>query len=95
MPWFGAENNAEADSTLRLIGGLAIFTILIIGLFVGEYWFKKDYLSPELLHTIMATVGMWVVYQQGKRDGIASLNGNGHHSPQPPKPQTPRKDRLR
>lgn len=83
---FRAENNNEYDSSLRLWGGLIIFSMICVGMFIGDFYFDKGYLTPELLHSVLAMAGMWVVYQQGKKDGMA-MNGNGQPpTPQPKKP---------
>ena len=78
---FQAETNAEFDTSLRMIGGLVIFAGIVISMFVGDFFFEKTYLTPEILHSLLATVGMWIMYHKGKSDGIGI---NGHS--EPPKP---------
>lgn len=92
MPWFKAENNAEFDTSLRMLGGLLIFLVIVVLMFIGDFRFGKAYLTPEILHSLIATVGMWIMYHKGKADGIATNNGGTTSSPRKP---THPKERLK
>ena len=84
-------SNSEVDTTIRLIGGLFIFLVMAVLMLVGDIWFGKKFITPELGHTLFATVGMWVAYQAGKK---SEQNGNGYPPQSPPQPQQ-KQGRLR
>ena len=79
VPWYVRD---EADRTLRLLGGLIIFTIALIGVFYLEASHggnTKKYLTPELIHSIFIAIGGWVVAtsMSGQRKTNNNENGGG------------------
>ena len=42
------------DSTIITLGILVIFGAIIVGLFLGDLFFEKAYLTEALIHTIVA-----------------------------------------
>ena len=48
------------DSTIITVGILSIFSITLLGLFVGDLFFGKDYLTEALIHTIVAFPAGWI-----------------------------------
>lgn len=61
IPWYVRE---EADSTTRLIGGLIIFALAMIGLFIMEYIRgSKDtavFLKEGIIHAIFGYITGWI-----------------------------------
>ena len=48
------------DSTIITLGILFIFGGTLIGLFIGDLFFNKKYLTEALIHTIVAFPAGWV-----------------------------------
>ena len=48
------------DSTIITLGILLIFGVTLIGLFIGDLFFDKDYLTEALIHTIVAFPAGWI-----------------------------------
>ena len=48
------------DSTIITLGILLIFGVILVGLFVGDLFFNKDYLTEALIHTIVAFPAGWI-----------------------------------
>ena len=64
LPWFVHD---AADNTIRLVGGLFIFLVALVGVFVlelkrnnAEGVEKAVYLTAELLHMIFAFIAGWI-----------------------------------
>ena len=73
VPWYVRE---EADSTLRLLGGLIIFAIAMVGLFLME-WFRGPkeapiYLKEGIVHAIFGYITGWI-----SGGGLKKTNMNG------------------
>ena len=73
IPWYVRE---EADSTLRLIGGLIIFAIAMIGLFLMELFRGSTenpiYLKEGIIHAIFGYITGWI-----SAGGLKKMNLNG------------------
>lgn len=84
VPWFVRD---EADNTIRLVGGLIVFLLGMVGVFflerasVGdESGEGRKYVTPELLHSLFAFIAGWVSGAAGKKLMNA---GNGARGAKP------------
>ena len=48
------------DSTIITVGILGIFGVIIFGLFIGDLFFEKNYLTEALIHTLIAFPAGWI-----------------------------------
>ena len=48
------------DSTIITSGILFIFGAILVGLFIGDLFFGKSYLTEALIHTIVAFPAGWI-----------------------------------
>lgn len=48
------------DSTIITAGILLIFGLILLGLFIGDLFFGKQYLTEALIHTIVAFPAGWI-----------------------------------
>ena len=48
------------DSTIITLGILIIFGVILTGLFIGDLFFGKAYLTEALIHTIVAFPAGWI-----------------------------------
>jgi len=66
----------EADSTLRLIGGLIIFALAMVGLFVMEYMRGSKetavFLKEGIIHAIFGYITGWI-----SASSLKKTNGSG------------------
>ena len=74
------------DSSITLWGVLILCGLFIVGLFVGEFGYNKNYLTPELIHSLggflLGSALMCIV--QGlfqKQVGKSKPNGSGGIKP--------------
>lgn len=75
IPWFVRD---EADNTIRLIGGLIIFALGMVGVFFLEragVAGNKKYVTPELLHSLFAFIAGWISGAAGGKKLMNALNG--------------------
>ena len=75
IPWYVHE---EADRTTRLLGGLIIFAIAMVGLFLME-WLRGPkeapiYLKEGIVHAIFGYITGWI---SGNSGGLKKMNMNG------------------
>lgn len=76
-PWYVRE---ESDNTVRLIGGLIIFALAMIGLFLMEYLSgnvkSPIYLKEGIVHAIFGYITGWI-----SAGGLKKTNMNGGNKP--------------
>ena len=74
VPWYVME---EADNTVRLLGGLIIFLVGMIGLFVVEAMVgsitNPIYLKEGIIHAIFGYITGWISASGRK----TTVNGTG------------------
>lgn len=84
VPWFVRD---EADNTIRLVGGLLVFALGMVGVFFLEMSSieekpgteSRKYLTPALLHSLFAFIAGWI---GGAAAGKKLMNGqNGKAKP--------------
>ena len=78
VPWYVME---EADNTVRLIGGLVIFIVAMIGLFIMESMNDSKtpvFLKEGIIHAIFGYVTGWIS-ASGKK--TTTTNGSGRGKP--------------
>ena len=69
------------DSTIITLGILLIFGVILLGLFVGDLFFGKEYLTEALIHTIVAFPAGWIghavtsFFVEKAKSKIAEMNG--------------------
>ena len=96
--WF--KDNNELDSTIRLIGGLFIFSLFLFGLFYLD-WHKPEQgeklLTEAVVHSVLSFCAGWIA---GSR--LQGKNGSQAGYGYPPEPPTrdilkdqSKKERLR
>ena len=69
------------DSTIITLGILLIFGVTLVGLFIGDLFFDKDYLTEALIHTIIAFPAGWIghavtsFFVEKAKSKLAEMNG--------------------
>lgn len=74
MAWY----NKDADDSYRLLGGLILMLIFLTGAFLADIFTENQYLSPEIMHSILGFLS-GAVLMGGRR----STNENGVSETQP------------
>lgn len=67
------------DTTLLTRGILLILGAFLTGLFIGDFFFKTDYLTPEIIHTVFGFIGgvlTMIVNSHFQKKGT-TMNQNG------------------
>ena len=65
--WY--HNNDELDSTIRMVGGFAVLIMLITGMFIGDWYHEKAYLSDSVIHTVLGALVGWIAGTQRRSNG--------------------------
>lgn len=77
IPWYVRE---ESDNTVRLLGGLIIFALAMIGIFIMEFLVgdvtTPVYLKEGIIHAIFGYITGWI-----SGGGLKKTNMNGGSKP--------------